>query len=427
MKTSIYLHLSLTEGESTQIAVAAYYAGLPLNEWVKQTLLNNANVEKPATIPAQPTRALRTTPSLAPPVPQSSLQPDGELAEPETAEAEPEAPAPAPAPATVPPAPVVAEPTPPEPPAPEPEPEPEPPAQKQKRTRQTSPPGVVPRGFEPIMQMAEKIIAARKNVAEKTGTTSGYSYNMAMREWYQNSGLADLAVHFRSQIGTIGQNAAAIRKWAARQPAGTIAADILPYTLLKLFEDTATDVDLAAVAGELEDDAEPSGPTETAPTEPSSAEPATAEAASPSDETLIVEGGKIRRGSLSAYLNGRPNGASNGGAAAEPSVDLRKGSSGSVSVRNFTEVSLDELNPYDARVVRRFTERIVNLGGAGVPLSEADIALAIRKIRGNESGDNPPCAMCLMRLGVIGGASGAFRLRPEYVGRFDDVRAWASV
>jgi hypothetical protein len=422
MKSSLYLHLNLTESESTQIAVAAFYAGMPLTEWVKQTLLNNSTVERPTSLPAQPA-AVRRTAALAPPTPQ----PDGDAREPVAAaeaelEVEDEETEPVATPVAAPVAEATPEPPAPPPPAPpEPEPESAPPAQKQKRTRQTHPPGIVPRGFEPIMQLAEKIVAARKQIAEQTGATSGYQYNMKMREWYTANGLADLAVHFRQQFGDIGRNATIIRKWATRQPAGSIADDILPYTLLKQFENTATEADVAAVAGEEETESEPAEPaTDTAPDGEGAPEDAP-----PSDETLIVVGGKLQRTSLSGYLAGNGNGAANGSTPAN--VELRKPQPGSLTVRNFDEVALEQLNPYDSRCVRRFTERIVNLGGATVPLSEADIALAIRKIRGNESGDNPPTAMCLMRLGVIGGASGAFRLRPEYVNRFDNVRSWAGV
>lgn len=48
----------------------------------------------------------------------------------------------------------------------------------------------------------------------------------------------------------------------------------------------------------------------------------------------------------------------------------------------------------------------------------------IIKIRGNESGDEPPTAKALLRMGVLHGKSGAFRFRKEYLNRFGEVTRW---
>jgi hypothetical protein len=168
---------------------------------------------------------------------------------------------------------------------------------------------------------------------------------------------------------------------------------------------------------------EESAPVRSAPeTEPGAT--AAAEVQEPTDKTMIFSGRGIRTQSLHDFLS--ESGPANGETAPPPEI-ITHDIATATRWDNFTKVSFQDLNAYDARVLRRFAAQVVNHGGASETLMDEKIATIIRNIRGQESGNNPPCVDALRRMGVLVGGSGTYRLRPEFIQRFSEVRIWAEV
>lgn len=347
MRGTFDIRLSLSESESTAVAVAAFYAKVPLLEWVKARLLDAAQAQQA-------------------PAPETTVAP--------VAVAQPPIREPAPAPE-----PVAAEPAPDPANAAEPEtPESAEAPEKKRRSRIEYPPGSLPEGFEAIMGLAEKLAEERQRVIDNIGSAKGYSYNRAMAAWYEQH-MPNISTSLRHLLGVLGTNAKDVRAWYERQAPGAIADDIQTFALHRMW---------------------------------SSASP---------DETVVFRDNKLQRVPVSeAFGTGAAGSADKDTDADQDQI----GQPSKTQYPHFGMVDLDKLEPYERRAVRRFTERISNLGGASTTMPEDKIALAIRKIRGKEEGDNPEIANALIRLGVMVGSSGAYRLRSEYVERYPLVSKW---
>jgi hypothetical protein len=248
-----------------------------------------------------------------------------------------------------------------------------------------------------------------------------------MSNWLKTHGFEELDGTTRFQLNTIGQDAPAIRRWFRTLPPGTYDNTIVPYTVMKDWLKHVKQHNGAPP--EMEGGVAEEGVSEPGPGPTSSAADsvvgATPETDNPADTTLYFSpGGGVERRPLSA-ITGIPPGAT----LVKSRVELEP-SKQPTKYDSFATVDLDQLNSYDSRKLRQFTERLVNLVGSDrdalSSLQEAEVALAIRKIRGNEGGDVPPTAAALARMGVIIDPK-VHKLRREFIERYPDVRKWAEV
>lgn len=363
MRTAIDIRLTLNDAELSTVAVNAFHAHLPLDQYIKQQILGPSPQQQP--VAPKPEAA---TAVVAPAAPENVAD---RLVTARTTT--PEAPVEQPPPAAEQPPPPAAEPAPERPAAPA----------AQLRKRHILPAGLVPLGFEPVMELAERITAARKEVEDKVGTASGWAYNSAMSEWYKNNGLGEMPPHVRQYFLTLGLNAAAVREWYKSLPEGSIPENVHPNALLRLWQEI---------------------PAGTAP-----------------ETTIVFERNRIRRVPISEVL-GTPNGNAVATTAA-PTEPVQP----EPTFESFTNVDLNKLPDYDRRSLRRFTERIVSMGTEPQNLAGDKIAHIITALRGkNEKQHTPKIARALARLAVLHGTSGDYGIRREFLERFNDVRAWAA-
>lgn len=358
MRSTIEIRLSLNDDEWSGVAMRAFRANKPVNQWIKDQIVSDQQVEQrptapPVAPPVEPIAAAKADEAVPSSVEDLvRVKPDAaRAAVVRAAVAEPE-PAPPPPPAQ-PPAPVEA-----------------------KRQRKTTSSDLVPSGFEPILDMAEKIHAGRMEVQQKTRAKAGAQYNRAMGDWYLHHGFGELPIHVRQHFIEIGQNAAQIRHWYNSVPPGTVPDAVRPYALIKLWKEV-----------------------------PAGSKPQT---------TIVFQRNRISRVPVGEAFGPATPPAANG--VAEPeSVTPEE-----PRFESFAQVDLDKLGDADRRAVRRFTEKVIDLGGPK-DLTQDKIALAVRNIRGKDTSDMPKIAQDLLRLGVLRGSSGDFRIRREYADRFTDI------
>ncbi len=241
MRLALEIRISLSESETTAIAVAAYYAKLPLNDWVKRQLLAQAGssvaaveMPKPAELPVASTPTIQPTeaPALEPP---AVTEIDAAIAEEVSKK------------------------------------------KKRKLVRSVDKVGV-PRGFDVILEKAEKIHAGRMQVIQESGATRGRTYVLKLSKWYKELGFNNLDAATRSQLVIIGRNAAAIRKWHSNRP-GSIPDNVVPSGVYSRWvREGGTPIEPEAPRDKVEEESE--------------------EESRPNDETIVFSATGIERRSL---------------------------------------------------------------------------------------------------------------------------------
>jgi len=195
MRSTVEIRLSLTEDDFNKVSMSAFRASKPLSEWIRDQILAAAAARHPPVAAPQPVPALSQPvpePVTVPALPQPEQEPVSPVAEPEPEEAEPP---------------------------------------RKKRNRSVD----VPTGFDVIVDLGEKIVAAQAETRQRSGTSRGLHYNNMMTEWYKQNNLGEMPTHIRYQLIEIGRQAEAIRRWYSSIAPGTMPENVKPYTLLHLF------------------------------------------------------------------------------------------------------------------------------------------------------------------------------------------------
>lgn len=246
-----------------------------------------------------------------------------------------------------------------------------------------------PRGLNNILNMAAKFMVVRARVLQMTGQTKPYGglYGRTLQKFLEDENIVLNPAH-RAELATIAKNLEQIRPWALanRDLLENLSMSGLIYNWHKWKK---------------------RGSKPTPAPKPVLAKPELRKAA-PVDTstTLAFKDGKLQRLPTEEVIQPSPTGKV---------VMEEKQTDTPITYGSFWDVDIENLNAYDKRVLRRFTDVLLNMGLVEPDLSEAKIAGAIRDIKGKEGGDTPPCAAALVRLGVISGGSGVYKLRPEYV------------
>jgi hypothetical protein len=275
---------------------------------------------------------------------------------------------------------------------------------KRKYTRHTT--GNGPMGYDAIIKAAEKIAVGKSLILKQTKVIKplGATYNKAMSRWYKENGFDKINTSMRSALSHIADRLEEIREWHRHLPSTYLSEKIGPAGVLYYYNNLqkkipkASSVRIARPAPQLRKREEVK-------------------------TTLLWRDGKLQTAPVDEVINPV---IKNGEAIATVDVAIKQ-----KIYPDFVAVGeFDELDAYDKRVLKLFTKRLTTheRGGGGISetIAQRDIAAVLRKIRNSqESGNNSPSAEALVRLGVLWGKSGDYRLRKEYIERFPYVRRWA--
>jgi hypothetical protein len=254
-----------------------------------------------------------------------------------------------------------------------------------------------PVGFDAIVRLANKLVAARKQAVKASGSTKGIKYNRAITQWYADNNYANIASSVRAALGQVATHLDGIREWHRHLPDNYLPDHIGPGGLIYYYTKKAIP---------------PATPKLVAPPTPKLRK---AESLGV-DKTIAYRDGRLRTVPISEVLH------TNGSVVATIDEKAKL-----PAYESFNQVDFDNLITSDKRVLKLFARRLLTQeqGNISENLPARDIASVLRKIRGQETGDNPPSVQTLLRIGVLWGKSGDFKLRREFVARMPDVKQWA--
>lgn len=254
-----------------------------------------------------------------------------------------------------------------------------------------------PRGLDNILTFVGKLKAHRDLVIKRHRSKHG-KYRIEMARFWEEQGLDGLSSNERFQYTTIAKHYDPIKLWVRSLLDFEDRDTVSPWSLLNRFQNR---------------DRNRQGPPQTRQ------EVAASLASKGIGPVIRFEGGvKIGMGTLERSIPVQP--------AIDPQAQVTN--LAPVVYQRFSAVELVTLDPGHARVLRRFTSRLLmNQAYVTTEVPQRKLATVIEKIKNpDESGEEPPTARVLKQLGVLAGNAGAYQLRKEYVERVEEVAKWAS-
>lgn len=286
-----------------------------------------------------------------------------------------------------------------------------------------------PTGIDAILDLAERYRVARDEIiVQANGADRGVSYNKLISAWYIANGLGKDTVsqQVRSHLLNASRNLDQIKDWLSTIPDGRLRPDISMGELMYAFENRKFDLSTTPreptlIKAPRPDDAP--AETEEAADEPF-ATPFVAADSADEPTALIwdVDRRKFVRKPIDEIATVVAN-TFNDEPEPEPEPTENAG-----EVGDFSGLALDELGSDQARTLRRFTERLfMQTANPTEYLPQKTLANVISRIKGpNERGETPSTARALIRLGVIKGGSGCYKLMPNFIARLDEVQRWGA-